>query len=154
MAKAATTRKFVDVEIKVTRRQDKKDLLRQALSIWKERWSNSDKGRVTYELFHRVALSRLQGDFYVNQVFSGHGAFDGHQARFFHSSPQCFCGTSESSIRHCLYECAIWKHTRDKFFPRNFLFGDLRLMRSLSRRDLCLDGYCRKEVRIIEMIYS
>lgn len=51
LAKATTTRQFVHVEVKVIRCQVKKHLLGRALSIWQERWSNSDKGRVTYELF-------------------------------------------------------------------------------------------------------
>lgn len=78
LAKAATTRRSVDMEVKITRRQDRKHLLGRALSTWQVRWSNSETERMTYEVFPRVTLSRQQGDFYVNQVFSGEGTFGDH----------------------------------------------------------------------------
>lgn len=46
--------------------------------------------RLTYEIFPGVTPSRLQGDFYVNQIFLGHGTFGGHQARLFRRIPRYF----------------------------------------------------------------
>lgn len=98
-------------------------------------------GRLTYETFPRVTLRRLQGNFYVNQVqvLLGHGTFGDYQARFFFID--LVCGISESTISHCLYVFALWNPIKDKFFPRDY--------QTRLRRDLCLDGYCPKGLKVI-----
>jgi len=40
-------------------------------------------GRSTYAIIPRISLNRLQQDFFVNQVLTGHGAMGAHQARLF-----------------------------------------------------------------------
>lgn len=83
--------------------------------------------------------SRLQGDFYINQVLKGHGAFGDHPERFFQKDSTCFCGANTSSARHHLYECALWWSEREKFFPRDYQRRTLRVLR--------LDVYSRQGVR-------
>lgn len=140
LAKLATTRfvdvdlsQFVDVEVQTMGRQDKKQLHGRALLKWQERCSNSETGRLIYESFPRVGTRR---DVYVNQCLTGHGTFGDHHARSFQKNPTCFSGTGESTISYSLYVCALWRSTREKFFPREF--------QTRTSRDLYLDGYTRK----------
>lgn len=94
-----------------------------------------------FEIFSQVLTHILSGDFYVNQVLTGHGAFGGHHDCFFQKNSTCFCGTRINSIRHCLYACVLWQSQREKHFPRDY--------QTRTLRDLCLDGYSRKGVRLI-----
>lgn len=96
---------------------------------------------MTYAVFPRVRFGRFQDNFYVHQVFSGHCTFRDHQAGFSRKDPTYFCEIDENIIEHCLYVCEPWEPTRAKFFPRSFS--------TLSHHDLCLYGYCRKEVRVL-----
>lgn len=64
LAKGATNRHLVDVEVKVTRRQVKKHLVDRGLSPGKRCGaSSSETGRMMYEIVPRITLRRQQGDF-------------------------------------------------------------------------------------------
>ncbi|GIX66694.1 hypothetical protein CEXT_24571 [Caerostris extrusa] len=47
----------------------------------------------------KVNLTRVQGDFYVNQLISGHGTLAAYQNRFLSSSPRSHGGTFHAGIR-------------------------------------------------------
>lgn len=85
--------------------------------------------------------SKGKGDFFVNQVLTGHGAFGDHQSCFFRGNPVCFCGTGNKTISHCVYECSSWRSFRENHFPREF--------HNLTLADHFLDHYSRKEVAAI-----
>lgn len=90
------------------------------MSKWQERWSNSETGQVAHESFPRVDTWRLQDDFYMNQVQTGHGAFGDHQARFFQKNPTCFCVTGESNdqpLAVCMRPLEVYA---GKVLPRDF----------------------------------
>lgn len=130
---------MVDVEVKLTSRQVKKILLNHVLEKWQRKWNASETGRVTFEIFRKVRLGRLQGDHHVNQVLTGHGSFGDHQERFFRKPPECFCDMGVvSTVEHCIYICPLWESVRERFFPRTF--------RNWSLRTICLDYYCRKGI--------
>ena len=142
LAKEATQLGAVDIQLKLTKAQAKKRLSNAAIAIWQQRWTDGAVGRTTYEVFPRVRLKRIQGDFYVNQVLTGHGVFGDYQ-EYFHpgSDSSCFCGSQDSSMAHVLFDCPTWRLQREKFFPRNY--------RARTLGDLCLDFYSRKGVRAI-----
>lgn len=66
LAKAAMNRPTIGVEVKTTRHQALRHLFGRALSRWLNRWDTTANGEVTYELFLRVRIQRLHGDFYLN----------------------------------------------------------------------------------------
>lgn len=93
-------------------------------------------GEMTYELFSLGRATHVHGDFYINQVLSGHSTYCNHQARFLQKDPTCFCDTGISTRKHFLYACPIWCFTRRRFF-----FGDYQIRTLFDR---CMDGYSRK----------
>lgn len=66
MAKTATTRQLVEVEVNFIHYQAKNDLIVRALSTWQDIWDTTENGLVTYDIFPRVRLRRLQRHVYVN----------------------------------------------------------------------------------------
>lgn len=142
LAKGATTKSEVDVEVALTVRQVRSQIQTVSLSEWQERWDESDKGRTTHSVFPKVSLKRVQGDFFMNQVLTGHGVFGSHQNRIFGSDPTCIsCGVSESSTRHVLCDCPTWRSLREKHFPKDY--------QARTNGELCLDYYSRKGVLAI-----
>ena len=129
LAKAATKRHTVDMEVKLTTHQVKRILLACAMEQWQSRWNHSATGRRMFDIFPRVSLRRLHCDFYVNQVLTGHGTFSDHQVRL-RNNLRCPCGAPVSSIQHSLYVCPKWNHIRETSFPRDFQVRTLK--------DLCL----------------
>ncbi|GIY77250.1 hypothetical protein CDAR_208091 [Caerostris darwini] len=54
---------------------------------WQSLWHNSAKGRTVFEIIPIARQKRVQGNFYLNQVFTGHGAMVDYQHKFFRQSP-------------------------------------------------------------------
>ena len=50
----------------------------------------------------RISFRRLNCDFYINQVLTGHGTLGDHQARLRNNLP-CPCGAPVTTIQQCLY---------------------------------------------------
>lgn len=80
----------------------------EILQIWQERWTNSTKGRWTFEWFpdvnerYRIPLVL---DHFVTQFITGHGDFNEKLHGFkLKGSPLCDCGESESA-KHILFDC-------------------------------------------------
>ncbi|GBO19274.1 hypothetical protein AVEN_101680-1 [Araneus ventricosus] len=61
-------------------------------------WDHSSKSKQVKRLFDMVDEKRVLGDFYLNQIITGHGAFKTHQNRFFGKSPWCFCEKDEGTF--------------------------------------------------------
>ncbi|GIY45304.1 uncharacterized protein CDAR_246041, partial [Caerostris darwini] len=81
---------------------------KEILAEWQDRWSNSTKGREVFLLLPRVNVTRVQGDFYVNQLISGHGALAAYQHRFFGKAADCTCGHPLEDRKHLIYDCPQW----------------------------------------------
>ncbi len=88
---------------------------------WQERWDSSDKGRWTYTLIRDVSTTRCIGDFFMNQLMTGHGVFPSYQARFFGKDMICNCGNGIGDVKHIVYYCMKYDTVREQFFPSNYL---------------------------------
>ncbi|GIX78352.1 RNase H domain-containing protein [Caerostris darwini] len=89
------------------------------MAEWQSRWLHSTKGRDVYELYKEAKENRIQGDFFLNQLITGHGTIGIHQARLFHKSPSCQCGHSTEDRHHIIYQCPLWNSIRSKPLPLN-----------------------------------
>ncbi|GIY54769.1 uncharacterized protein CDAR_391051 [Caerostris darwini] len=81
---------------------------------------------------------RVQGDFFLNQLITGHGALAVYQNRFFGKAPTCDCGNPREDRNHLIFDCPQWDNIRHKFFPLNYKRStiDLLLFNSKSRNGL------------------
>ncbi|GIY37472.1 uncharacterized protein CDAR_458971 [Caerostris darwini] len=137
-AKKATTKEDIDFtmgySIPYIKGLIKKDLLKQ----WQDRWSSSTKGRELFSILPEVKTSRIQGDFFTNQLLTGHGCIGIYQERFFGKSAVCSCGQLPEDRNHIIYDCPQWDAIRQRFFPKNYLFVqlDLLLFNKISRTGL------------------
>ncbi|GBM35640.1 hypothetical protein AVEN_244525-1 [Araneus ventricosus] len=85
---------------------------------WQILWDHSSKCKQVKKLFDKVDEKRVLGDFYLNQIISGHGAFQIYQNRFFSKSPLCFCGKDEGTVEHTILKCDAWQDIRDTYFKK------------------------------------
>ncbi|GIX76024.1 uncharacterized protein CDAR_443101 [Caerostris darwini] len=137
-AKNATTKEDTDFtmgySIPYIKGLIKKDLLKQ----WQDRWSSSTKGRELFSILPEVKTSRIQGDFFTNQLLTGHGCIGIYQERFFGKSAVCSCGQLPEDRNHIIYDCPQWDAIRQRFFPKNYLSVqlDLLLFNKISRTGL------------------
>ncbi|GIY54398.1 RNA-directed DNA polymerase from mobile element jockey [Caerostris darwini] len=83
LAKSATNYPSIDILVDFTPSIVKRLLHRTILADWQNRWNLSMKGRSVYELYREVKVSRIQGNFFLNQLITGHGTIGAHQARLF-----------------------------------------------------------------------
>ncbi|GBN35959.1 hypothetical protein AVEN_54231-1 [Araneus ventricosus] len=113
LAKSACEKEIVDAFFDTTKAEIKYESKRQALSLWQERWSLSRKGTITKKFFSKVSLKRVKGDFYINQVYTGHGIFRTYQNRFFGKSIECHCGEAVGDAEHVLLRCRLWGPDRE-----------------------------------------
>ncbi|GIZ03381.1 hypothetical protein CEXT_40331 [Caerostris extrusa] len=84
-----------------------------------------------------VNLTRVQEDFYVNQIISGHGTL-GLPKQIFGKAAACTCGHSLEVRKHLIFDCPQWDSIRQKFFPPNFKKSaiDLLIFNNKSRNGL------------------
>lgn len=143
LAKNALQRETIDINTPLSKRQITSQLLTEILRDWQNQWDNTSVGRPVYRFFPTVSLKRLQGDFYLNQVYTGHGAFGPFQNKFFGRNPICFCALEDATIEHVLYRCSNYEKERNDFFPRNYPNWTLI--------DLMKDASTRKGIRLILM---
>ncbi|GIY89678.1 uncharacterized protein CDAR_84041 [Caerostris darwini] len=104
----------------------------ETLDTWQQSWSSSSKGRDTFQLFPKINLKRIHGNFYINQVITAHGVIGLYQSRCFNTSPVCSCGTSDEDRSHIVFQCPQWANIRKQFFPSNFI--NLTLLQLLSNK--------------------
>ncbi|GIY54762.1 hypothetical protein CDAR_391011 [Caerostris darwini] len=84
----------------------KKLIKKEIVAEWQDRWSNSTKGREVFTLLPEVKISRIQGDFFLNQVITGHGCLGAYQERFFGGSATSSCGHLSEDRIHIIYDCS------------------------------------------------
>ncbi|GIX77309.1 RNase H domain-containing protein [Caerostris darwini] len=120
-AKQATTREEVDLPTSLSTKYIKSAISKVIKSDWQQQWTTSLKGRAVHELCPLINIQRIHGNYFLNQVITGHGAIAYYQHKFFSSSPVCSCGKEIEDRDHLIYRCENWTAIRRKFFPKNFL---------------------------------
>lgn len=88
------------------------------VSRWRTRWSESDKGRVTYEFICDPNFVREHPDFdfglSLGFILTGHGSFNVFlHRRGLSETPDCGCGEGREDWRHILTECTDYADIRD-----------------------------------------
>ncbi|GIY57605.1 hypothetical protein CEXT_700561 [Caerostris extrusa] len=83
------------------------------------------QGETTLLHFPTVNLKRVQGNFYLNQVITGHGSLADYQGKFFGKSSTCDCGQETENRFHLVYKCIQWTAITKKHFPRDFAMTPL-----------------------------
>jgi hypothetical protein len=99
--------------------QDKTAHWEALLDSWQTRWTNSDKGRVTYRFFpdvrERLQNKHFQTDHYITQVVSGHGHMRATLHRFtLVPSPLCEADNENDDVEHWLYHCSHFLSIRER----------------------------------------
>ncbi|GIX79758.1 retrovirus-related Pol polyprotein from type-1 retrotransposable element R1 [Caerostris darwini] len=115
-AKEATTREEVDLPISLSFNHLKTEIAKAIKTDWQRQWSSSSKGRAVHELFPHVCLKRIHGNYFLNQIITGHGDIASYQNKFFNSSPVCSCGKETEDRHHLIFKCEIWKDIRGNTF--------------------------------------
>ncbi|GIY19808.1 hypothetical protein CEXT_356321 [Caerostris extrusa] len=101
-----------------------KRLIKKELTAeWQNRWNSSSKGREAFELFPEVKASRIQGDFFLNQLMELWQLF-----RCFGQAPSCHCGHPTEDRNHIIYDCPMWEDIRKEFFPSNYKSSSIDLI--------------------------
>lgn len=98
----------------------------EGLDEWQRRWNESDQGRKVFSYFPKVSKARLKGDFYINQLITGHGALGPYQQRFFGVNAGCFCGVGIADEEHVVKHCCLFNEIRARFFPSDYLIKNLK----------------------------
>ncbi|GIX70133.1 probable RNA-directed DNA polymerase from transposon BS [Caerostris darwini] len=91
-AKQATSKDIIDQHMYIPIRYIKKLLYHEILTAWQNHWVNSAKGRAVFEIYGKVNPKRILGNFFLNQIITGHGAIASYQCKFFNRSSSCSCG--------------------------------------------------------------
>ncbi|GBM87011.1 hypothetical protein AVEN_102397-1 [Araneus ventricosus] len=114
LAKLAIDKEEIDICFGETKSEIKSSVKNKMMQRWQDRWNSSKNGGVTRSFFGEVCLRRVKGDFYLNQVFTGHGIFRTHQSRFYNKPIECQCGAEVGDTAHVLLACDLWKAKRDE----------------------------------------
>ncbi|GIY87130.1 uncharacterized protein CDAR_205741 [Caerostris darwini] len=138
LAKQATNSPFIHLTTELNLHAIKKLIKKDISAEWQDRWSNSTKGREVFALLPEVNESRIQGNFFMNQIITGHGTIAAYQSRFFGRAPTCTCGNPLEDRNHMIYDCSQWDNIRLKYFPRNYKKAkiDLLIFNMKSRHGL------------------
>lgn len=91
-----------------------------AIDMWQARWSSSDDGRTTHDLFFPDVVLRIKSDWIrpdhlTSQVLTGHGEFNGRLAQFTLSKVEaCICCGEQDNTIHFLFECPAFDEFREE----------------------------------------
>lgn len=124
LAKDGAQLNTIGVNLGIPKSKIKLLLRNQVQADWQNRWNCSDKARHTYALFPRVDVSRIYGDFFINQLLTNHGCIPIYQSRFFGKEPKCECG-ADGTVDHIVFHCTIFSTIRKDYFPSKFEKFDL-----------------------------
>ncbi|GBN40983.1 hypothetical protein AVEN_71266-1 [Araneus ventricosus] len=107
LAKSAIEKQEIDCLFHETRTKIRLKSKQDMIKSWQNRWDSSKNGRATREFFKKVCVRRVKGDFYLNQIYTGHGVFRTHQHRFFGKTNVCHFGDEIGDMQHVLLECRL-----------------------------------------------
>lgn len=104
-------------------------LIRCVMDRWQERWTASDKGRVTYSFIRDVTFVSQHPDFGFGMslgfLLTGHGSISTFLfLRGLSDSPNCGCGSGQETVAHILTECHNYDDIRDLAGMGVYLDGD------------------------------
>ncbi|GIY42376.1 uncharacterized protein CDAR_596021 [Caerostris darwini] len=91
-AKMSTDKGSIDCHFALAKSFIKHLLLQNIMQQWQVCWNSSLKGWAVFDLCPVVSLKRLHGNFYINQLITGHGALAKYQEKIFHKDEVCPCG--------------------------------------------------------------
>lgn len=85
---------------------------------WRTRWTDSDKGRVTYGFIRDADFVRERPDFgfglSLGFILTGHGSLNAFlHRRALSDTPDCGCGMGPEDVVHILTECPYYGDIRD-----------------------------------------
>ncbi|GBM73974.1 hypothetical protein AVEN_121786-1 [Araneus ventricosus] len=115
LAKSATEKDLIDDEFFQPARQLRNASNQNIRENWQARWLDSRKGIWIKTFYEKVDAKRICGDFYLNQVLTGHGVFCSFQASMFGKSAKCQCGQNIESVSHVIFECELWRDLRSEW---------------------------------------
>ncbi|GIY12635.1 uncharacterized protein CDAR_188951 [Caerostris darwini] len=118
-AKQAILKENIDFHLNSTFKSNKKAGHNANKIAWQQQWT-SVKGRAVHMLCPKVNLNGLHGNYFINQIITGHGTIAIYQHKFFSSSPACNCGKEVEDRDHIIFKCDLWMEIRGKYFPNNF----------------------------------
>ncbi|GBM06992.1 hypothetical protein AVEN_125227-1 [Araneus ventricosus] len=125
LAKSTTEKDLLDVEFFQSTRQLINASNQNMRENWQARWLDSRKGIWTKTFYEKVDTKRICGDFYFNQVLSGHGVFGLFHASMFGKPAECQRGQIIESVSHVILECELWRDLRSER-PKNWKNKDLK----------------------------
>ncbi|GIY37466.1 RNA-directed DNA polymerase from mobile element jockey [Caerostris darwini] len=128
LAKEATNSPTIDITIPINLQFIKKLIKKDISAEWQDRWTNSNKGREVFALLPTTNEKRVQGDFFLNQLITGHGTLAVYQNRFFGKTAACECGSPREDRNHLIFDCPQRDSIRSKFFPSNFKRSSIDLL--------------------------
>ncbi|GIY32132.1 RNase H domain-containing protein [Caerostris darwini] len=73
-AKQATLKEDIDFHLNSTFKSIKKAAHNAIKIAWQQQWTTSVKGRAVHVLCPKVNFNRLHGNYFINQIITGHGA--------------------------------------------------------------------------------
>ncbi|GBM15698.1 hypothetical protein AVEN_262872-1 [Araneus ventricosus] len=114
LAKLAIEKQEIECSFHETRTKIRLNIKRNMIMSWQNRWDSSKNGEETREFFRKVCIRRVKGDFYLNQIYTGHGVFRTPQNRFFGKTNTCHCGNEIGDVQHVLLRCRLWSTYRDQ----------------------------------------
>lgn len=90
----------------------------ELITRWEARWSNSTKGRWTFEFIPSVK-TKISTPIWINhrlvQMLTGHGNFRAKLYQFrLVETEVCSCNTAPETAKHVLFECPNWAIPRQK----------------------------------------
>ena len=99
-------------------RQNKALLDECLVSRWRTRWTDSTKGRVTYDFIRDADFVRERPDFgfglSLGFILTGHGSLNAFlHKRGLSDTPDCGCGRGQEDVGHILTECPYYDNIRD-----------------------------------------
>lgn len=84
---------------------------------WEAKWSSTENGKHTREIFptieDRMKVGQLNLTFVLTQFLSGHGKFNGYlYDKHCRDDPSCKCGEDYQDSKHMLFECPLTNDIR------------------------------------------
>lgn len=142
-----------------TDRQDMKAVKEEeratSMTMWQDRWNNTEKGRWTYTLIPSIGtwVNRKHGDcgYHLTQFLSGHGGYRKYLHRFGHDdSPMCPSCDAEENTEHAVFYCKRFDDWRTDFPDPSNVISCMLLSEDEWQTTTTLVTNIQRELRRIE----
>ncbi|XP_023210408.1 uncharacterized protein LOC111613291 [Centruroides sculpturatus] len=144
LAKDAADNESTDFNI-LPRAYIKKKIRDSMRKRWQVRWSDSTKGRNTYEILPNIEerlgeLKWMSIDFVMTQMLSGHAKCNAYLHKINkHPNDRCECGADCQSIQHLIFQCskyALLRHEMECVFMFNQPNTTMNLYHIIRNKDV------------------